>query len=74
MDSRYFNSLSVLIDKLVPCAWFSSGALEVWRLRLNSEKSEDQVVSVFLTNCRVATQSQSIYLFRFRRLKRKDRK
>jgi len=25
----------MLMNKLVPCAWLSSGALEAWRLRLN---------------------------------------
>src|SRR5688572_23012970 len=28
------HSISALVNKLVPCAWLSSGALEVWRLRL----------------------------------------
>src|ERR1043165_8005219 len=27
-------ALQSLVNKLVPCAWLSSGALEVWRLRL----------------------------------------
>jgi len=35
LDYRFDNpSDSALVNNLMPCAWLSSGALEVWRLRL----------------------------------------
>jgi len=29
--------VAALLDKLVPCAWLSSGALDVWSLRLREK-------------------------------------
>ena len=41
----------MLVNKLVPCAWLFSGALEIWRLRLRKE-----------TDCHYSTDTGKCYV------------